>query len=123
MQSTRFSLAFGYPSRQVAPLMGSICGGLGARMWVSNWVGRGEIVALVNQLNVIDNVGILRAPCCIREQGLRSLLDPKADWFGWWCCVAAAAGAERIINRIYVRIAGRGTYIHVTGPDNHGPVP
>jgi hypothetical protein len=29
MQSTRFSLAFGYPSRQVAPLMGSICGGIG----------------------------------------------------------------------------------------------
>jgi hypothetical protein len=31
-------------------------------MGVSNWVGRGEIVALVNQLNVIDNVGILRGP-------------------------------------------------------------
>jgi hypothetical protein len=26
----------------------------GARMWVSNWVGRGEIVALVNQLTAID---------------------------------------------------------------------
>ena len=38
-------------------------------MWVSNWIRRGEIVALVNQLNVIDNVGILRAPVVFVNRG------------------------------------------------------
>ena len=37
-------------------------GVLGVRMCVSNWIRRGEIVALANQLNVNDNVRILRGP-------------------------------------------------------------